>query len=87
MTRLSAATLHSLGVIAQEAQQDGWYLLHTNESVQQCPGEQVLGHYKGLLDVEEAFCELKSYLEVRPSITGEPTGWSTMFASAFWPIG
>ena len=53
-------------LIAQEAQQDGWYLLHTNESVPQCPGEQVLGHYKGLLDVEEAFCELKSYLEVRP---------------------
>lgn len=53
-------------LIAQEAQQDGWYLLHTNESVQECPGEQVLGHYKGLLDVEEAFCELKSYLEVRP---------------------
>jgi transposase len=53
-------------VIAQEAQQDGWYLLHTNQSVEQCPGAQVLGHYKGLLDVEEAFCELKSYLEVRP---------------------
>jgi transposase len=52
--------------IAQEAQQDGWYLLHTNESVEQCSSEQVLGHYKGLLDVEEAFCELKSYLEVRP---------------------
>lgn len=53
-------------LIAQEAQQDGWYLLHTNEPVEQCPGPQVLGHYKGLLDVEEAFCELKSYLEVRP---------------------
>lgn len=53
-------------LIAQEAQQDGWYLLHTNESVEKCPGPQVLGHYKGLLDVEEAFCELKSYLEVRP---------------------
>lgn len=53
-------------LIAQEAQQDGWYLLHTNESVQKCSSEQVLGHYKGLLDVEEAFCELKSYLEVRP---------------------
>ena len=52
--------------IAQEAQQDGWYLLHTNEAVQQCSGEQVLGHYKGLLEVEEAFCQLKSYLEVRP---------------------
>ena len=53
-------------LIAQEALHDGWYLLHTNESIQKCSGEQVLGHYKGLLDVEEAFCELKSYLEVRP---------------------
>jgi hypothetical protein len=53
-------------LIAQEAQQDGWYLLHTNEPLERCSTEQVLGHYKGLLDVEEAFCELKSYLEVRP---------------------
>ena len=53
-------------LIATEAQQDGWYLLHTNEPVDQCSAQQVLGHYKGLLDVEEAFCELKSYLEVRP---------------------
>jgi transposase len=53
-------------LIAQEVQQDGWYLLHTNEPVEKCSGEQVLGHYKGLLEVEEAFCELKSYLEVRP---------------------
>jgi transposase len=53
-------------LIAQEAQQEGGYLLHTNEPVQKCSGEQVLGHCKGLLDVEEAFCELKSYLEVRP---------------------
>jgi transposase len=53
-------------LIAQETQQDGWYLLHTNQTVEKCPNDQVLGHYKGLLDVEEAFCELKSYLEVRP---------------------
>ena len=53
-------------LITQESQQDGWYLLHTNEAVQDCSNEQVLEHYKGLLDVEEAFCELKSYLEVRP---------------------
>ena len=53
-------------VIAQEAQQDGWYLLHTNETLERCTGPQVLAHYKGLLEVEEAFCELKSYLEVRP---------------------
>jgi transposase len=53
-------------IIEQEALQDGWYLLHTNQSIETCSGAQVLGHYKGLLDVEEAFCELKSYLEVRP---------------------
>jgi hypothetical protein len=53
-------------LIDQEAQQDGWYLLRTNETSQKCSNEQVLAHYKGLLDVEEAFCELKSYLEVRP---------------------
>jgi transposase len=53
-------------LIGQEAQQDGWYLLHTNEPLERCPGQQVLAHYKGLLEVEEAFCELKSYLEVRP---------------------
>ena len=53
-------------LIAQEAQPDGWYLLHTNEPVQKCSDQQVLGHYQGLLDVEEAFCELKSYPEVRP---------------------
>jgi hypothetical protein len=53
-------------LIAQEARQDGWYLLHTNEPPERCDGPAVLAHYKGLLDVEEAFCELKSYLEVRP---------------------
>ncbi|MGH9725918.1 MAG: IS1634 family transposase, partial [Candidatus Acidiferrales bacterium] len=53
-------------LIAEEAQQDGWYLLRTNEPSEKCSDEQVLAHYKGLLDVEEAFCELKSYLEVRP---------------------
>ena len=41
-------------------------MLHTNEPVERCASQQVLAHYKGLLDVEEAFCELKSYLEVRP---------------------
>ncbi len=53
-------------LITQEALRDGWFLLHTNESVQKCSSTEVLSHYKGLLDVEEAFCELKSYLEVRP---------------------
>lgn len=54
------------GLIAQEALQDGWYLLHTNEPIERCSAEAVLAHYKGLLEVEEAFCQLKSYLEVRP---------------------
>ena len=52
--------------IDRETQRDGWYLLHTNCAAQACPKEQVLAHYKGLLEVEEAFCQLKSFLEVRP---------------------
>jgi transposase len=59
-------------LIAQEAHQDGWFLLHTNQSVEQCASAAVLSHYKGLLDVEEAFCELKSYLEVRPVFHWRP---------------
>ena len=59
-------------VIARETQRDGWYLLHTNCPAQSCPKEQVLAHYKGLLDVEEAFCELKSFLEVRPVFHWRP---------------
>jgi transposase len=53
-------------LIEQEQQIDGWFLLHTNQSVAQCNGQQTLAHYKGLLEVEEAFCQVKSYLEVRP---------------------
>ena len=30
------------------------------------------GHYKNLLEVEEAFCELKSYLKVRPVFHWRP---------------
>ena len=47
-------------------------LLHTNCSAAACPKEQVLAHYKGLLDVEEAFCQLKSFLEVRPVFHRRP---------------
>ena len=53
-------------LITAEAQQDGWYLLHTNQPLEKCSTSQVLAHYKGLLDIEEAFGELKSYMEVRP---------------------
>jgi hypothetical protein len=53
-------------LIKQEEQIDGWFLLHTNLSGQECSAEQTLAHYKGLLEIEEAFCQIKSYLEVRP---------------------
>ena len=53
-------------LIAAEQQQDGWYVLHTDLAQTQCAGAEVVGHYKELLEVEEAFCQLKSYLEVRP---------------------
>src|SRR5207247_9869529 len=53
-------------LIKQEEQTDDWFLLHTNPRSQECSGEQTLAHYKGLLEVEEAFCQIKSYLEVRP---------------------
>ena len=59
-------------VIDRETQRDGWYLLHTNCPAPVCPKEQVLAHYKGLLDVEEAFCQLKSFLEVRPVFHRRP---------------
>ena len=59
-------------VIDRETQRDGWYLLHTNCPAAACPKEQVLAHYKGLLDVEEAFCQLKSFLEVRPVFHRRP---------------
>lgn len=53
-------------VIAEESAYDGWYLLHTNLTVESATGQDVLGHYKNLLEVEAAFRELKSYMEVRP---------------------
>jgi transposase len=58
--------------IAREQQHDGWYLLHTNLSVAACSTEQTLARYKGLLDVEAAFCQLKSYLKVRPVFHHRP---------------
>jgi transposase len=53
-------------VIQEEQSRDGWYLLQTNLSAESCDKESVLAHYKGLLEVEDAFRELKTYLEVRP---------------------
>jgi transposase len=58
--------------IAAEAAHDGWYLLHTNLPIDRADAAQVQGHYKNLLEVEEAFCELKSYLQVRPVFHHKP---------------
>ncbi len=54
------------GAIATESAHDGWYLLQTNLPVAKADAPAVQNHCKNLLEVEEAFCELKSYLRVRP---------------------
>jgi transposase len=53
-------------LIEAEQRLDGFYLLHTSLEPVRCAKEGILGHYKNLQAVEEAFCQLKSYLEVRP---------------------
>ena len=58
--------------IAAECSHDGWYLLHTNLTPEQSDAPGVQRHYKNLLEVEEAFCELKSYLKVRPVFHHKP---------------
>jgi len=58
--------------IAAECAHDGWYLLHTNLTPAQADAPGVQRHYKNLLEVEEAFCELKSYLKVRPVFHRKP---------------
>lgn len=59
-------------LIQTEQSLDGLYLLHTSLQPAQCAKERVLGNYKNLLAVEEAFCQLKSYLEVRPVFHWRP---------------
>jgi transposase len=53
-------------LIQEEECIDGWYLLHTSLSLETHSGKTILGHYKNLLTVENAFCHLKSYMEMRP---------------------
>ena len=60
------------GVIAAECAHDGWYLLHTNLTPAKADAPVVQRHYKNLLEVEEAFCEFKSYLQVRPVFHYKP---------------
>jgi len=59
-------------LIRSEQNLDGLYLLYTDLEAAQCAKEQVLGNYKSLLAVEDAFCQLKSYLEVRPVFHWRP---------------
>jgi transposase len=59
-------------LIQSEQSLDGLYLLHTSLEPAQCTKERVLGNYKNLLAIEEAFCQLKSYLEVRPVFHWRP---------------
>ena len=53
-------------VIALEQRFDGWYLLTTSLTSDEATKESVFRHYRNLLDVEDAFRETKSYLEMRP---------------------
>ena len=58
--------------IAKEQAIDGWYLLETNLPRAEASAKEVLAHYKRLAEVEAAFSELKSYLEVRPVFHWRP---------------
>lgn len=58
--------------IAKEQATDGWYLLETNLPPTKASAKEVLAHYKNLGEVEQAFCELKSDLEVRPVFHWRP---------------
>jgi transposase len=59
-------------VVDHEARLDGLYVLGTNATAEQIPSAGVLGHYKNLLEVEDAFCHLKSYMNVRPVFHWRP---------------
>jgi transposase len=59
-------------LIQTEALRDGLYLLSTNATAQEIPSPEVVSHYKNLLEVEDAFCHLKSYLQVRPVFHRRP---------------
>jgi transposase len=60
-------------VVDTEAVMDGWYLLHTNATKEELSPEETLKRYKGLLEVEDAFREVKTYLQVRPVYHYKPS--------------
>ncbi|NMA43574.1 MAG: IS1634 family transposase [Oligosphaeraceae bacterium] len=53
-------------VIEAEEHLDGWYLLTTSLAAEESTKEDVLEHYRNLLEVEDAFRETKNHLKVRP---------------------
>jgi transposase len=59
-------------LIKSETIRDGLYLLGTNATTEEIPKAGVVSHYKNLLEVEDAFCHLKSYLQVRPVFHRRP---------------
>jgi transposase len=59
-------------LIEAEELRDGLYLLGTNASPEEIPSAGVLSHYKNLIEVEDAFCHLKAYLQVRPVFHRRP---------------
>jgi hypothetical protein len=59
-------------LIRNEQNLDGLYLLYTDLEAAQCAKEEVLGNYKNLLAVEDAFCQLKT-------LYGSPSGLSLAF--------
>jgi transposase len=58
--------------IDTEAGRDGLYLLTTNARPEKISNAGVVSHYKNLLEVEDAFCHLKAYLQVRPVFHRRP---------------
>ncbi len=61
-----AAWSEKADVIEAESRLDGWYLLTTTLARNDASKETVFSHYRNLLEVEDAFRETKTYLEMRP---------------------
>jgi hypothetical protein len=74
-------------LIQTEQSLDGLYLLHTTLEPAHYAKEQVLGNYKKLLVVEEAFCQLKSTWRSGRSFTGVQTGSAITCGSVSSPTG
>ncbi len=70
--------------IDAEAATDGWYLLHTNATPEQASAEDTLRRYKGLLEVEDAFREVKTYLEVQVRLKRARRATEQGLARAVW---